>query len=75
MEARIPFMYKIGRFYTAYCFLFVSIACFALGLTAHAFAFTNLFPTHDSLYNQYLTHLSIFIRSLSVVFVFLYMSN
>lgn len=46
-------MYKIGRFYTAHCFLFVSIACFALGLTAHAFAFTNLFPTHDSLYNQY----------------------
>ena len=46
-------MHKIDRFYKANCFLFVSIACFALGLTAHAFAFTNLFPTHDSLYNQY----------------------
>ena len=46
-------MYKIDHFYKANCFLFISISCFALGLTAHALAFTNLFPTHDSLYNEY----------------------
>lgn len=32
--------------------IFVLASCFAFGALAHLFAYTNLFPTHDALYNQ-----------------------
>lgn len=46
-------MTKIRLFHKEHPLLFCFIICFIIGLTAHAFAYTTLFPTHDALYNQY----------------------
>lgn len=43
---------SIENLFRSHRIIFVLASCFAFGSLAHLFAYTNLFPTHDALYNQ-----------------------